>query len=355
METAKNYLKNASFFASLLGLYYLFAFTYTEKISFPLEISVLPSLVLAIGLLAILFTLVIIFYSSVSFFVIFDPLKISYRKFFYAKPHHSLTGNFSSIINFLLFFCFTPALFFTLSLMEYRCTAEATVLSIFIMPILFSYYAMTSHQWIHQEKLKCFKHSRFWRAVIVFYCVDLLAFTSVVIFLKYVKFGLKIESDEAYQATLFCFVVLSYLIHIPPNEMKVDDLAQSKKPILKKMTLLPASLAYAIALIFAIWPPVAANTAAATLRFLQIGGGLERSYYFPDDSKIAVPKDLADCADKLCVTKSLNVLLDLGSFLYVKGKYFNEENTVISLPRKDMFMIIHPKKESNKDGVSNNP
>jgi|GEM_PF-1511959 len=348
MEIFKNYLKNVGFVASLLGIYYLFIFCYTEKISFPLDITVLPSLVLALGLLSILITIVIVLYSSVSCLVVFDPLKISYRQLLYAKPHYSFNKYLASFFNFFLFFCFTPCLFFLLEILNYRCVVEATVLSIFLMPLLFSYYAMSPRRWIKNERFDCLRQPRFWRAYITLFCVGFLAFISILVFLKYVKFGLKIESDKEYQMTLFSFFALSYLIILPPDEKKLITSGNNPLPLYKELMSMPASLAYSAALIFAIWPSVAANTASASLRFLQIGGGLERSYYYLPEPKIAVPAELTNCTEKLCVTKNLHVVLDLGALLYVRGHYFDEDNTVLSLPRQSMFVVIHPQPTPSK-------
>ncbi len=178
MQSIKAYIKNGIFFSSLLGIYYLFVFTVYEKIPFPLDVSVLPTVLMALGLLCLLFTTVALFYSSISVIVLTDPAEISYSEIFYAKPNWIKSKHIASFINFLLFFCLTPSILIISSIFEYRWTNELATLSLFVSPLLFSYYSLTPTESVINEKGKCFLSIRYWKTVATFIYIGFFALLS---------------------------------------------------------------------------------------------------------------------------------------------------------------------------------
>jgi len=101
----KSFFKKGLLVSSLLGTYYLFVFTAYERIPFPLEMSVLPTLFLALGLLSVLITFFIILYTSISIIVLSDPLEIGYRQCFYVKPRWIKKNSVAGVVNYFMFFC----------------------------------------------------------------------------------------------------------------------------------------------------------------------------------------------------------------------------------------------------------
>jgi len=63
-------------------------------------------------------------------------------------------------------------------------------------------------------------------------------------------------------------------------------------------------------------------------------------YYFSKQSGIDIPEELiSNCKGDYCQTKVLEVVMDLGGALYVKGDFFGNGTTVVALPNKHLFMI----------------
>jgi hypothetical protein len=346
----KNFVKNGiliSSVLSILGIYYLFIFTYFEEIPFPLDMSVLPAVFLPLGILCVLITIIILIYSLMSAIVLPDHMDISYSELFYAKPNWIESKKIASFVNFGIFFCLTPLISYVASVFNYQWAFEITIVYLFFIPFLFSYYALTPSENIFTEKGKYILTARYLKTVFTFLCISILSLCSLIIFIKYVVFVFSIKSDHQYLAAIAIFIVSSYFILIPVKKRDAFQINAKQnstvndKSVFMDVLHIPAFYVFIIALIFSLIPPIAAKTSAISFKFLNIGGGIERSYYFTKKSRTTVPPDLIDhCnSDDYCVTKNLYVILDLGGVLYVKGNYFDREETIISLPRQHLNVV----------------
>jgi len=341
----KSITKNGALISSLLGLYYLFVFTSYEKIPFPLDMSVLPTMLVALGMLCLLFTLVALLYSSISVIVLTDPLEIDYESIIISRPKWINSTVTANILNYIIFFCFSPLLLFSLSILDYKYANEFTFLSLFLIPLLFVYYALTPNQTIKEEKLKVFKSLLFWKSVITFFYIGVFSFLSVFVYIKYFKFVLSLTSDFQYITALVVFFVFSFFILLPPRKKTFyqrNSDVYSKHYFAKDILRIPAFFIYSFLLLLTLIPSIAYNTATTSFKFLNVGGGIERSYYYSKSSKITLPPELIDkCNDVgYCQTKKLNVIFDLGGVLYVKGAYINNSEALIALPKLNLYMII---------------
>lgn len=344
MDNLKNISKNGALVSSLLGLYYLFVFAYKEQMPFPLDISVLPTMVIALGMLSLLFTFIAIIYSSISVIVLTDPMKIDYESLIISRPKWIRSILIANILNYIIFFCFTPILLLCLYLVEYDYASEATFVSLFSIPILYVYYALTPNSSIKEDKFRTLKSLRFWKAVITFFYIGIFSFLSVFVYLKYLKFSLSLESDFQYFIALTIFFIFSFFILLPARKrsgFQINADTYSKNGFAINILRVPAFYIYSFCLILTLIPAIAYNTASVSFKFLNIGGGIERSYYFYKKSKITIPPELIKKCDNegYCLTKPLNVTFDLGGVLYVKEVVKDGKKVLISLPKQHLYMI----------------
>ncbi|HEW9976122.1 MULTISPECIES: hypothetical protein [Shewanella] len=344
MQFLKSITKNGALVSSLLGLYYLFVFTFKEGIPFPLDMSILPTMLIALGMLCLLFTCVVILYSSISVIVVSDPVEIGYEDLIVARPNWIKSEMAANVVNFLIFFCMAPVLLFSLSTIEYDHTAEMVFLTLFLIPALFVYYALTPNQTIKEEKLKTFLTLRFWKSVITFFYIGFFALLSVFVYLKYLEFGLALKTDPQYWLALVVFFILSFFILLPPrkkNGFQKNADKYSKRKFSKEVLRVPAFYVYSFSLLLTLIPNIAYSTASVSFKFLNVGGGIERSYYFSKRSRVTIPPELIDRCEKedYCQTKPLNVIFDLGGVMYIRGAYLGNDNTLISLPKSSLYMI----------------
>lgn len=350
----KNYVKNGVFISSLLGIYYLFVFTIFEGIPFPLDLSVLPTVFLVQGVLGLLITFVILLYSTASGLALFDFMEISYSEIFYVKPNwiEDKYKNLASIINFSIFFCLTPLVSYIAFTFKYQWVEQITFFCLLAVPALFSYYALTPSETFLNEKGKCIFTFRYLKTVFTFFCIGLFSIVSLIIFIKYVEFVFSIKSDYQFFVAITIFVISNYIILMPIKKMdgfqrNAQQYSTNKVAFLNILRI-PAFYVYFLAILASLFPSVAAKTSAMSFKLLNMGGGIDRSYYFTRKARITIPPDLIEhCnSDDYCVTKNLHVILDLGGALYVKGNYFDREGTIVSLPRPHLSVVNIGKEKS---------
>lgn len=353
MQNLKSITKNGALVSSLLGLYYLFVFTFKEGIPFPLDMSILPTMLIALGMLCLLFTCVVILYSSISAIVLSDPVEIGYKELIVARPNWIKSDWVANIVNFSIFFCMVPVLLFSFLIFKYDHTKEMVFLALFLVPVLFVYYALTPNQTIREEKLKIIATFHFWKSAFTFFYIGFFALLSIFVYLKYLEFGLSLKTDLQYCLALLVFFVFSFFILLPPskkNNFQKNSEKYSKRPLSRAILRVPAFYIYSISLLLTLIPNIAYSTASVSFKFLNVGGGIERSYYFSKKSRITIPPELIDRCEKedYCQTKPLNVVFDLGGVLYVKGAYLSSEKALISLPKSSLYMISQSGNEDIK-------
>lgn len=346
MEKLFKYVKNISYLSTLIGAYYLLVYCIYEGISFPLELSVLLSLLLALGLISGLVTLVIIAYSTLFVTVVTDPLKINYTRRFYTQPHPAIPKRASALINFLIYFCLTPIILLLLIYTKVDYLAHSFYLSILIIPLLYSWYTLSPNEFIFKEKFKVIRTLQFVKISLTYFFINVIAMISTIIFMQYVSIVFELKSVLQVSITFIVFFMCSFILLTPPNKgfkLKIRNNEIVEKSLLDKALSIPATYVYVAAIFFAFWPPMVRATTEVALRFLNIGA-IERSYHHHANSDVSIPPEIYErCEGSFCTTKKLNVRLDLGELLYVRADLFGESGTVISLPRKELYIIKHGK------------
>jgi hypothetical protein len=167
---------------------------------------------------------------------------------------------------------------------------------------------------------------------------------SVFVYLKYLQFGLGLKTDIQYFLALSAFFIFSFFILLPPRKkdgFQKNAEKYSKRVLSREVLRIPAFYVYSFSLLLTLFPNIAYSTASVSFKFLNVGGGIVRSYYFSKKSRVTIPPELIDrCENEdYCQTKPLNVIFDLGGVLYIKGSYLGNDNTLISLPKSSLYMI----------------
>lgn len=356
VDKLKDTIKKFTFIASLLGIYYLFVFTYRERIPFPLDLTILPTMLVAVGLICILITTLMVVYSTMAIIVVSDPLEINYREIISANSFAKKYKFASTIINYVMFFCFTPLTMIVLYGCKYDYADFLTLTSMFMMPLLCAYYAVSPTIKLKDDiklKFKNLFSTRYIKTALTIFYISALLLLSIYVFLKYIEFGFSSGNKPNDLLALFFYFTINLVIILPPKKSNsFQKLAETYSPLNWKKQFLRTPAFYAYCLIFTLTliPDVAYNTAAQSLKFLNIGGGIDRSYYF-EKSKAVVPSDLIEKCDKnnICLTKNIHVIFDLGSVVYIKGPYITTDDSLISLQKTNLFLFTRTNKNITKN------
>ena len=342
MENIRAIAKNTIFMSMLFGVYFFFTYVMEKRVPFPLDIDVLPSLLIMIGLLGFIFSIVGSLYVFMASLIAYDPYDINYYKYFYLSSFYCRNKYLSSIAGFILYFLVAPI---TLWLSLYLGNELLLSITWFVaIPFLYSFYLLTPNDRVSKSSLRVLFPAKYLVLVGSYFFVSLLSNFSFLIYVKFLAFTELVATDPEFYISSIVFVILSYISLIPRrpmNEFERIAKQRSESGFFSDFYKSPAVLICSLAVLFCLYPPVTAKIAHQTLYFLGLGGEVERVYYFTPSSRIRIPSEVIDSCteEKYCQTKSLEVVLGVGGVLYVKVKNDNG-NKLIGLPSKHMYPII---------------
>lgn len=331
--------------STILGVYYLFIFIRYERIPFPLEISVLPTLFLALGILSALITIFIVFYALVSSFVLSDPFEIGYAKIFYANSKNLGSKPLAGILNFILFFLPPAVILVITAILTPNIAGFIAIISTILFPALFSYYAISYETSIRQDRLKSVFSSQFLRTFLTFMMLAYCSLLSFYIFIKYMDLAF-IGGSQTFMGSviyMIVFYIFNFFVLVPfQQKNSFQRKADHYHGVNIKSTLLkmPAFYCYGMAIAFSLLPNIAHYTVSKSFSFLNIGGGIERRYFFSIKERVNLPEEMIDkCDTRVCYTKNFKIIMDLGPTRYVNNSLLGIENAVIAIPTQNVYMI----------------
>lgn len=304
--------KSVAFLGSFYGFCYLLSYTLTENIPFPLEIKVLPTEILAIGLAGLFFILVIgfgILYPSMATTGTFGQ---EYLSLYITNDIHEpmLEKIWTYFLCSGIPLLFSHQLFFISALSLHIPTYELLIPFTLIVGLVI---------------YKINKKKNNSRLLAIFFSLLVLLFLSTFSFILAMLLLLDVLprdlSDSTQLLILFLlscgYVVFSYFIVVPlKRSRKVltpPDFKNSQDaiPIIASGLLLMAAFASAFI------TPLNAKLGAAALRTFGIGGGLIASYCMKSSD---IPEALSDIRNPkyMNCTTDVVVLFDAGDYVYIR-------------------------------------
>ncbi len=333
------YIKKGLFFSTPIGLYYFLIYCLNSNIPFPLDLGGLPALLTALGILCVFISVIIMAYVTLATLVVFDPLNIGFQKLITVASFDKLKGSKALVVNYIFFYVLNPGMFLVLALCGTDKLDLFISLSIFAFPLLYTYYSVTPKQWLVHGDFKVNKKLLLLAKIYVsFFYLNFFSLVSGYISVKFVLLTFELKSDLATVLTFFCVYFFSFFIFLPPAEKASDARFMelgNKIDLSKEMLRYPMTYVYIFLFMVALLPNVAFKTASSAFHILNVGGKVEREYYYFKDSKIAIPpKIIKKCEGKFCTTKKVKVILSFGGVLYVE-----DEGNIYSLPNQHLFLI----------------
>lgn len=278
--------------------------------------------------------------------VVSDPLKIGYENQFYREPfkNKKLGNTPSSIINFFIYFCLTPLFFLALSYSVEKLSPLSILLFIIFFSFLYSWHAVSSKISIIEDKGKSLRTSEFLKIFITYLYINLISIISLALTLVLAYSNFKIKTDTEYLTTILIFMVFGYFTLLPPQKPKPKNCIEIEKEppseaekLFNSAINIPAAYTFVILVAISLYPAIVHKTTTLSFRLLGIGGNIERSYYY-EIKNLSIPSELIKkCESKICITKPLKVVLDLGGLLYVKAEFLEKKEATILLPGKDLY------------------
>jgi len=364
----KRLLSESLYYTTPIGLWFLAVFCFKENIPFPLELSVLPSLAMALGIICALITVIFISYAMISTLVLVDPLDIGYKNIVYPNEG-GFKGNWKKFL--LKYFLVYVLPVFYILYHVYCKEAESAQGGFAFIGIVLALSGIYAHRVVNSDEdgPSRLLTAGFWKVYFTIFYISLLSILSLTVITAVLIRTMDVTFGQ-YVCAVLAFYIVSIAIFIPPPDKNIDKVTDGKtssdleeqntnvfvslssqyvEPInstgslLKRLLELPVTLIYLLFLIIALTPTVAHETTKMALSLLNIGGEREVQYYYLDKFKDDVPALIKVKANNdgkcgnYCLTKPLNLVLDLGGNIYVK---LSDTSQTISLQKKYLNLVI---------------
>lgn len=355
---------------SFFGMLYLFSYTAHESIPFPLELSVLPTLLIAVGFVAIFFVWLTVFGLLIPSMVQGDASNIEFLSLFAelsdngqvirAKP-------FKYKLFHYFFAFFLPAA--SISLEGWHQLVNGLPMApiiplLIIAALLLGCYSLACNwlvpkQLVDSDKTFLSKSTNLffsflqanlmsWSALGLFLLVTGIAFPE---FFRGKDALLNSYPMLGFSVILLFFFLLNFLSVVPFGILgQLTNSPKTGKPEIRlnrPIPIAPFILLTAATIGSVITPSVSNQIGGAALRVLGIGGGIPENLCFQTGQFPNALREL-ESSDQMDCTCNIWVLFDAGNTIYVKGSGGLSKVYAI---RKDGIVVQQREMPKKKQGV----
>lgn len=345
-------VKWISFIATLLGAYYFIAYLHFFGIPFPAEFSVMPTILLTVGVVTIIITLVVFIYILMAGWIQMDPMNMGYAELIHVRPTGVIGhGGRAAIVTIMAiyivpFLAWMAAIFYA----QEESVFHFSVL-LFVFFIWASIFAFFKVRMIRVESFR----DRLVLFSKILASVFLLSFFTIYSSLLYVMLlksrGLMNNWEHVFIA-LLVFVAINMGVLYPI--INVKEFAKANEEVLRDCYFLnrsalskriykpPVYLAVGFLFVMTLIPPFSAYVGELPLKLLGLSSNASHVIYAGKKSAKSWPAGLKEqCDDDKCRSVPVIVVLDLGKSLYVRpvsgGNIYrlDHESTIESFPSVD--------------------
>lgn len=345
LEQTLQVAKSVSLIATIVGAYYFIAYLGALGVPFPADFSVLPSILLAIGVVTVGITAIVFIYILLAGWILLDPFNMGYADLIHMRSSgligHGGRAAVTSIIAIYLvpYLAWVAVLFFV----------PSKNLNSYSVWLLFAFAVWACL--VAFVKLRDIKESAKRQRLVLFgkisLSVFLLSYFSILSSLVYVILlearGLMNSWDQiALSLVAFASINLGVLYpSINTREFnKVNQEAFAGKSLdsstlVKRIYKAPVLLAVGFLVCISLLPPFSASVGELPIRVLGLSSNESRLIYADAKTGNVWPPELqAECNDDHCRSVPVVVALDLGKYLYVRpkdgaGLYRLERNSIV--------------------------
>lgn len=322
--------KSVSLIATIVGAYYFVSYLGKLGIPFPSDFSVLPSILLAIGVVTVGITAIVFVYFLLAGWIQTDPLNMGYAELIHMRPS-GLVGHGGR-------------------------AAIATICAIYVVPYLAWVAILVSTP---EEKFEVYLGYLFtafavWACLIalakirerkegggrkktailfgkISASIFLLSFFTVISSFVYIIFlqsrGL-MESWGQTALSLVTFAAINLGVLYPLVDSKAFDKANQEAlsgqkldgaALSKRIYRAPVLLAVGILVLISLFPPFSAYVGELPTKILGLSSNEPRLIYTDKKTANVWPAELrAECDAYSCKSVPVVVVLDLGKYLYIR-------------------------------------
>lgn len=331
LEQTLQVAKAVSLLATIVGAYYFVAYLGALGVPFPADFSVLPSVLLAVGVVTVGITAIVFVYILLAGWIQTDPLNMGYAELIHTRPsgligHGGRTAAATVVAIYVI-----PYLAWVVVLYQ----APENQVEIYLTALLLAFGAWACM--FAFAKVKDTKEQDRRKKAVLFSKISasvfLLSFITIISSLVYVVLlqsrGLMKTWDQI-ALSLAAFAAINVGILYPA--LNVNEFNKANKEALegkkldassltKRIYKTPVLLAVGFLVLISLFPPFSAYVGELPTKLLGLSSNEPRVIYSDANTAKAWPSSLrAACSADSCRSVPVTVALDLGKYLYVRSK-----------------------------------
>jgi len=351
------------FFISLIvGAIYLNTYLRGFGIPFPLDLSVLPTILLVIGFFSVLLTIIISMYLLLVAIINIDPWDTGFKRVINTNK----TGLYAPHLkNYLIYALVSYILPFTLFLVIMINYGSDTTTKQLVLWFLYAIWAfICSFAWAIDSQLpKNERISFILKMSFHIFTVQVVSVVSVIILISIVLSKTPKISDMEFYIIIVVYLLINLACILPSfstrkfKKIHNDDNKLSADDLINKSQLTPTYFVIAILIFVSLLPPFAFHIGEIPLRLMNIGGNLE---FIATDARRQCdswPEIIIDKKDEeKCQSKVGHLIIQLSdrAFAIFENKLgkpvlvslnFSKSAIVSTLPEDSQYKVIHEKEK----------
>lgn len=358
VEQSLQVIKLVSISATLIGAYYFMAYLNMLGVSFPVDFAILPSVLLAVGIVTVAVTIIVFFYILLAGWIQTDPFDIGYAEVIHARPSglvgHGGRAALSSIVAIYIIPYATWALVLVLVPSEKSNVYFWGLMGAYLVWALgISLVKAPKHNGLTRKK----KIVLFAKLAVSMFILSFITVLSSLVYVAFLGSHGLMESWDHILLAFVSFAVLNLGVLYPIIDIKAFSVANNSafehgtvepEKLLKKLYRAPVMFAVGFLILITLLPPFAGFVGELPIKILGLSSTHPRVLFAAKKTAAAWPPELvAKCEEDTCHSVPVVVALDLGKYLYVRPA--NEHSYLYRVERVGVVDRITSQKEDNHE------
>lgn len=344
VEQALQAVKIVSLLATLVGAYYFAAYLASLGVPFPADFSVLPSVLLAVGVTTLGITSLVLIYVLLAGWIQMDPLDMGYAELVHTR-HSGLIGHggraalMTIVAIYIVPFLAWVAVLFSAPEKEAGFYLVILLAGFAIWACIIAFAKVREKKEEDTRKRKAL----FGKISFSIFILSFLTVISSVVYITLVHSLGLMETWYHMAMSLTAFATINVGVIYPAinvsefNKVNNEALEEGRldaDALTKNIYKAPVLSVIGVLVVVTLIPPFPAYLGELTVKLLGLSSNEPRVIYTDLETGKIWPPVLRDsCKVDSCQSMPVSVVLDLGKYLYVKpkenGKLYRIERTKI--------------------------
>lgn len=339
------YEKPIILLAVFIGFIYLNGYLREFGIPFPLEIGILPTLLIVIASLSIFLVLLVLAYVFLVGLVNVDPFSAKFHALINTDINGLYAPRLRNSIKYALISYVFPFSVFLILAGYYELDSRRIYGALFLGYVIWAFL----YSWVLVQRTVAPRTEKLKRAFLMtchVFMVQCVSIVSLSIFLVIVLTRMKGATEFELVLLIVSYGLLNFMCILPIfSKIKFDELHRSSEKLNSDQLILksqkqPAYAILVVLLLFSLTPNISPFVGELPLKLLSIGGGMEYQVRDTAERCLAWPEFIVlDRDANACVSKTGKLIIQLGDRAFFLFQKEEEGEQIVGMNTKDVITI----------------